>query len=118
MVLPRPVALDGAAEPLLVLPSSGTLEYSIMLWSTDGFPRMVNGLAAFTPESQERTQAATVNFPDPASVAYLRDLGIRTVVLLPGYAVGSPWQEVVDRPVAGLGIRREEIAGAVVFRID
>jgi hypothetical protein len=116
-VIPRPAALTGAAEPLLVLPSSGTLEYTVMVWSTDGFPRMVNGLASFTPESQARTHAATVSFPDAASVAYLRDLGIRTVVLLPGYAVGTPWQEVAHRPVTGLGITREEIDGVIVFRL-
>jgi hypothetical protein len=117
-VPPQPAALRGAADPLLVLPSDGTLELTVMLWSTDGFPRIVNGLASFTPASQARTRAATATFPDAGSVDYLRKLGIRTVILLPEYAAGTPWQDVVNRPVDGLGVRREEIAGAVVFRLS
>jgi hypothetical protein len=116
--LPQPVAIRSAAEPLLVLPSYGTLEFSVMLWGTDEFPRMVNGLASFTPASQAQTHAVTASFPDPVSVAYLRDLGIRTVILLPGYAVGTPWQDVANRPVDGLGIERREVGDAVVFEIS
>ncbi|MBB4960825.1 hypothetical protein [Micromonospora polyrhachis] len=117
-VIPQPAALRDQAGPLLVLPSDGILEYSVMLWSTDGFPQVVNGLASFTPDTQAQTRAMTVSFPDAASVAYLRNLGIRTVVVLPGYAVGTPWQDVLDRPVDGLDVRREEIAGAVVFHLS
>jgi hypothetical protein len=117
-VRPAPAALRGATGPLLVLPSGGTLELSVMLWSTDGFPRIVNGLASFTPATRARTRTVTATFPDARSVAYLRHLGVRTVVLLLEYAVGTPWQDVVSRPVDGLGVRREEVAGAVVFRIS
>jgi hypothetical protein len=116
-VPPEPAAMRGATGPLLVLPSDGIRELHVMLWSTDGFPRIVNGLASFTPASQAETRAITATFPDAQSVAYLRNLGIRTVILLPGEAAGTPWQEAANRPVAGLGIGREEIDGAVVFRI-
>ncbi|MFD1320193.1 hypothetical protein [Micromonospora sonneratiae] len=117
-VLPQPAALRDATGPLLVLPSDGILEFSVMLWATDGFPQITNGLASFTPPSQAQTRAMTLTFPDAQSVAYLRDVGIRTVVVLPEYVVGTPWQDVIYRPVDGLGVRREEIAGAVVFRIS
>ena len=116
-VQPQPAALRGVTGPLLVLPSDGTFEFTIMLWSTDGFPRIVNGLASFTPPTQQQTRAVTASFPDPASVAYLRQIGIRTVVVLPEYLNGTPWQDVLNRDVQGLGISREEIAGAVVFRL-
>ncbi|MDG4789064.1 hypothetical protein O7626_24560 [Micromonospora sp. WMMD1102] len=116
-VIPQPAALRGAEGPLLVLPSSGTLEFSVMLWSTDGFPRIVNGLAAFTPESQAQTLGVTANFPDPLSVDHLRRIGVRTVVVLPEYLPGTPWQEVLNRPVDGLGVTREEVSGSVVFRL-
>nr|MDT0660685.1 hypothetical protein [Micromonospora sp. DSM 115978] len=116
--LPQPVAMRQATGPLLVLPSNGTLEFSVMLWGTDEFPRMVNGLASFTPESQAQTHAVTASFPDPVSVAYLRDLGVRTVILLPGYAAGTPWQDVANRPVDGLGVERREVADAVVFELS
>jgi hypothetical protein len=117
-VIPQPAALRGVEGPLLVLPASGTLEYSVMLWSTDGFPKIVNGLASFIPESQARTHAVTASFPDQASVSYLRELGVRTVVVLPEYLADTPWQGVLGRPVDGLGITREEVGGHVVFRLD
>ncbi|MGX7675556.1 hypothetical protein [Plantactinospora sp. DSM 117369] len=116
-VIPQPAALRGAEGPLLVLPSSGTLEFSVMLWSTDGFPKIVNGLAAFTPDSQAQTLGITASFPDRLSVDHLRQLGVRTVVVLPEYLPGTPWQEVLNRPVDGLGITREEVSGSVVFRL-
>ncbi|MFY1687126.1 hypothetical protein [Plantactinospora sp. WMMB782] len=116
-VIPQPAALRGAEGPLLVLPSSGTLEFSVMLWSTDGFPKIVNGLASFTPESQAQTLGVTANFPDPISVDHLRRIGVRTVVVLPEYLPGTPWQEVLNRPVDGLGVTREEVSGSVVFRL-
>ncbi|WP_199853755.1 hypothetical protein [Plantactinospora sp. BB1] len=116
-VIPQPAALRGVEGPLLVLPSSGTLEFSVMLWSTDGFPKIVNGLAAFTPESQAQTLGITAGFPDRFSVDHLRRIGVRTVVVLPEYLAGTPWQDVLNRPVDGLGITREEVSGSVVFRL-
>ncbi|MEH0842144.1 hypothetical protein V6U81_07095 [Micromonospora sp. CPCC 205711] len=114
----EPVALHGIAGPALVLPSEGIREYHVMLWSTDGFPRVVNGLASFTPASQEAIRAASVSFPDVGSVAYLRAVGVRTVVLLPRYATGTPWQDAAGRPVDGLGVRREVVADGIVFHLD
>ncbi|MEH0821008.1 MULTISPECIES: hypothetical protein [unclassified Micromonospora] len=114
----QPAALRGVAGPVLVLPLGGIREYHVMLWSTDGFPRTVNGLASFTPESQQRIRDAATGFPDAASVAYLRAVGVRTVVLLPGYAAGTPWQDAAARPVDGLGISREPAADGVVYRLD
>jgi hypothetical protein len=117
-VAPAPAAMRVAREPLLVLPSDGLFELQVMLWSTDGFPRVANGLAGFTPTSQERTRAVTGLFPDPTSVSYLRDLGIRTVVVFPNQLADTPWAGVVGRPIDGLGITREEIDGVLVYHLD
>jgi hypothetical protein len=114
----EPAALRGVTGPALVLPSAGTREFHVMLWSTDGFPRVVNGAASFTPASQQRIRAASLTFPDAASVAYLRAVGVRTVVLLPGYAAGTPWRDAADRPVDGLGIRRERVGDGWVYHLD
>jgi hypothetical protein len=113
----QPAALHAVAGPVLVLPSEGTREFHVMLWSTDGFPRTVNGLASFTPTSQADIRAASRSFPDAGSVAYLRAAGVRTVVLLPGYAAGTVWQDAASRPVAGLGIDREEVGDGIVFHL-
>ncbi|MFC4150502.1 hypothetical protein ACFO0M_29975 [Micromonospora mangrovi] len=114
----EPAALRGLVGPALVLPSGGTREFHVMLWSTDGFPRVVNGLASFTPAGQEQIRTASLTFPDAGSVAYLRGVGVRTVVLLPAYAVGTPWRDAADRPVDGLGIRREQVGDGWVYHLD
>ncbi|WUI10284.1 hypothetical protein OHQ87_00895 [Micromonospora sp. NBC_00421] len=113
----QPAALRGLTGPALVLPSDGIRELHVMLWSTDGFPKVVNGLASFTPQSQERIRAVSMTFPDVTSVAYLREIGVRTVVLLPGWAPGTPWADVAARPVDGLGISREMVGEDVVYRL-
>jgi hypothetical protein len=89
-----------------------------MLWSTDGFPRVANGLAGFTPTSQERTRAITASFPDPASVQYLRELGIRSVLVFPGQLAGTAWDGLEQRPFGGLGITREQIDGVFIYHLD
>jgi hypothetical protein len=114
----QPAALRGLRGPALVLPSEGIREYHVMLWSTDGFPRIVNGLASFVPASQQRIRDASRTFPDAASVAYLRRVGVRTVVVLPGYAAGTPWQDTAARPIDGLGIRREIVGDGIVYHLD
>ncbi|KWV31750.1 hypothetical protein [Micromonospora rifamycinica] len=113
----QPAVLRGLTGPALVLPSDGIRELHVMLWSTDGFPKVVNGLASFTPQSQERIRAASMTFPDATSVAYLRQVGLRTVVLLPGWAPGTPWADVAARPVDGLGISREMVGEDVIYRL-
>ncbi|MFI6228781.1 hypothetical protein ACIBCR_15875 [Micromonospora echinospora] len=113
----QPAALRGVDGPLLVLPSDGIRELHVMLWSTDGFPRMVNGLASFTPASQAEIRAASLSFPDASSVTYLRQRGIRTVVVLPGYAVGTPWEGVADRPMDVPGVRRVQVDDGFVYHL-
>lgn len=119
--VPRPpAAWQQITEPVLVLPSdAGAFELNVMLWTTEGgFPRVANGLAGFVPASQEQTRAMTAFFPDPASVAYLRELGVRTVLVMPDRLFGTPWEGVDQRPVDGLGVTREEVEGVLVYRLD
>ncbi|WP_341720795.1 hypothetical protein QQG74_14435 [Micromonospora sp. FIMYZ51] len=117
-VPPAPAAIQAAAEPMLVLPSDSISELHVMLWSTDGFPRIANGLAAFVPASQEQIRTMSMTFPDQGSVAFLRQSGIRSVVVLPNQLAGTPWDGVATRPLDGLGITREEIAGVFVYHLN
>lgn len=114
----EPAALHRAAGPVLVLPGGDTRDLWVMLWSTDGFPQVVNGYASFTPDSQARTLAAVATFPDAGSVTFLRNLGIRTVVLLPDWTVDTNWANAADRPVDGLPLRREQVGDAIVFHLE
>ncbi|WP_234040183.1 hypothetical protein [Micromonospora coerulea] len=117
-VLPvQPAALRTVDGPLLVLPSSQNLDQPVMLWSTSRFQDMVNGGSGFTPDSQARVRELTLGFPDQPSVDYLRTLGIRNVVVLRGQLAGTPWERIIDNPVDGLGITREEVGDAVVYRL-
>ena len=112
-----PAAMRTAPEPMLVLPAGGIGDLNYMLWSTDGFPRITNGLGGFEPVTQAQTRVAVATFPDAGSVAYLRGIGVRSVVAVPSRAAGTPWEGIENRPVDGLGITREELDGTLVFRL-
>ncbi|MCK1805997.1 MULTISPECIES: ABC transporter permease [unclassified Micromonospora] len=117
-VVPRqPAALRTVDGPMLVLPSSQNLDQPVMLWSTDRFQPMVNGGSGFTPRSQAQIREATVSFPDYASVDYLRQIGVKNVVVLRDELEGTPWEGMLDRPVDALGVAREQVGEAVVFRL-
>ena len=109
---------DAVRPPLLVLPSDQTIDPLVMLWSTDHFPAMVNGMSGFTPAEQAQLRVGTAHFPDAASVALLRRFGVRTVVVLRDRVVGTPWGGAADAPIAGLGITRQDIGDAVVYSLD
>jgi hypothetical protein len=113
----EPAGQRGLPAPQLHLPLSRVGNRRYVLWSTGGFPRMVNGRASFQPSLTSRIAYAVRNFPDAASVAYLRGLGVRTVVLHPGFARGTSWAGAERRPVAGLGLSRERRGAVVVYRL-
>ena len=110
-------AMRTAPEPMLVLPAGGIGDLNYMLWSTDGFPRITNGLGGFEPVTQAQTRVAVATFPDAGSVAYLRGIGVRSVVAVPSRAAGTPWEGIENRPVDGLGITREDLDGTLVYRL-
>jgi hypothetical protein len=56
-------------------------------------------------------------FPDRATVARLRALGYRVVVLHPDLVAGTPWERTARRPVTGLPLTREDGGGVVVYRL-
>ncbi|MEH0843042.1 hypothetical protein V6U81_11715 [Micromonospora sp. CPCC 205711] len=113
----QPAAMRTVDGPMLVLPSSQNLDQPVMLWSTSRFQDVVNGGSGFTPTLQDDVRRVTLSFPDQTSVDYLRTLGVRTVVVLRDQIVGTPWEVTVDAPVDRLGITREEVGNAVVFRL-
>ncbi|MFF5172331.1 hypothetical protein ACFY3U_06815 [Micromonospora sp. NPDC000089] len=113
----QPAALRTVDGPMLVLPSGQNLDQPVMLWTTSRFQQVVNGGSGFTPIRQDEARRVTLSFPDRTSVDYLRSLGVRNVVLLRDQIVGTPWESTIDAPVDALGITREEVGNAVVFRL-
>ncbi|PZM94869.1 MAG: hypothetical protein DIU79_08735, partial [Actinobacteria bacterium] len=117
-VVPRqPEAMRVVDGPLLVLPSDQNTDQNVMLWSTTAFQPIVNGGSGFTPRSLAEMRQVTESFPDAVSVAYLRERGVRAVILLRDRAKGTKWEEVANRSVESLDIQREELGSTVIFRL-
>ncbi|MDO8214092.1 hypothetical protein [Conexibacter sp. CPCC 206217] len=116
--VPRPPAgLAAATPPLLELPIEADDNRRYLLWSTDGFPLMVNGRSSTNPPAFLGLRTRIAGFPDAASVARLQALGVRTVVLHRDRLAGSPWAAWAQRPWRTLGISRELRDGVVLFRV-
>ena len=116
-VATAPVSVSALPAPIMFLPTDQIGDYHLMLWTTDGFPTLANGNSGFNPPQQEQLRQATRTFPDAASVAALRAKGIRTVVVVRSRAAGTPWEGAADKPVAGLGIHRQDLGDAVVYTL-
>ncbi|WP_243420888.1 hypothetical protein [Micromonospora globispora] len=114
----QPAVMRTVDGPMLVLPSSQNLDQPLMLWSTSRFQEMANGGSGFTPDTLDQVREVTLAFPDQASIDYLRGLGVRNVVVLRDQLAGTPWERVVDNPVEGLGITREEVGDAIVYHLS
>ena len=116
-VPPSPAGLDGIAEPQLHLPVTVQANRRYVLWSSDGFPKLVNGRGSFVPRSFAALDLAVRGFPDPGSVSLLRSMGVRSVVLHPNLAPGTAWEDWRSRPTTGLPLRLSVSGGVVVYSL-
>lgn len=110
-----PAELAGLRDPLVHLPSAPGADSTFMWWSTDGFPRIGNGNGSYAPPELMAIRNDTAGFPDADSVALLRDLGFRTVVVHRAMVPGTVWAAAADKPVDGLGITRTDAGPVVLF---
>jgi len=111
-----PAGQRAAPQPALHLPAGAFDNRRYVLWSTDGFPRIVNGRGSFIPREFERLLRVTARFPDARSVAYLRRLGVRSVTVhLTRTARDSPLRAASARPLRGLDLERTRRGGVVLF---
>jgi hypothetical protein len=113
----EPAGQRGLPDPQLHLPVSREGNRRYVLWSTAGFPRMVNGRASFQPSLTTAIANEVVGFPDARSVARLRSLGVRTVVLHPDLERGTAWDGAERKPIAGLGLTRSRRGDVVVYSL-
>jgi hypothetical protein len=113
----EPAAMAAARGPMIVLPSDESIDLNIMLWSTDGFPTMVNGASSIVTPEHQAIRDEMRSFPSADTVNRLRQLGIRSVVVLRDRVDGTPFQSTLDGPTAGLGVTRTEIGPDVLYAI-
>ncbi len=97
------------AAPQLNLPAGFRDDLRYSYFSTAGFPPTVNGAGGFDPDGYDALRKQIAGFPDSHSVAVLRRLGVRTVLLHPEAAVDTAWDGAASKSVAGLGVERERV---------
>jgi hypothetical protein len=114
----QPKTMRTVSGPMLVLPTADLTDQTTMLWSTTRFQQLANGAGGFAATRQAELRRNVANFPDPASIDYLRSQRITTVLLLRSEVAGTPWERAGDLPVDGLNITREDLDDAVIFRLN
>jgi hypothetical protein len=107
-----------APAPQLHLPSFDSLDGIYGYWSTDGYPKLVNGAGSFDPNLLAEVRNVTTAFPDAASVRLLRRLGVRSVIFHRDLAAGTEYQDTASRPIAGLGISRKDEGELVIYTLQ
>lgn len=111
-----PAGQRAAPQPALHLPTDAFDNRRYVLWSTDGFPDIVNGRGSFMPRDFEAVMRATRNFPDARSVAYLRRLGVRSVTVhLARTPRDSLLRRASTRSLRGLDLERTRRSAVVLF---
>jgi len=121
-----PARISDLPGPILELPARAENNRRYLIWSTDSFTPMVNGKSSFTPPIYKQTLAATRDFPSERSIAYLRRLGVRTVVVYTSevfagrvedrQAVGESWRQAAShRLPSGIGVSRSLRRPVIIY---
>jgi hypothetical protein len=117
-VPPVPPSTASVPDPQLHLPAlraSDNRRY--VLWSTDGYPKIVNGRSSLNPAFTAKLIRRERGFPNRAGVELLSELGVRSVVLHTDRVKGTPWQGAARRSVEGLPLTRSRLGDLVVYEI-
>jgi hypothetical protein len=117
-VPPVPPSVASVAAPQLHLPAErATDNRRYVLWSTDGFPPIVNGRSSLNPAFTQHLIERMQPFPDRRTVALLSRLGVNSVILHANRVSGTPWEGAARRPVGGLRVTRRHRGDLVVYEI-
>jgi hypothetical protein len=112
-----PAAFAAAPTPVLVLPSDEAFDLTVGMWSTAGFPTMVNGAAGITTEDHQAIRELMRTFPSQPAVDGLRSMGVRSVVVVRDRAAGGPYEPVLSA-LPGPGVTRQEIGPDLLFTLE
>jgi hypothetical protein len=108
-----PPGLAEATPPRLHLPMYEYESRRFLLWSTNGFPELVNGRGSFKPTEFDELEQLMASFPDRPVLAHLRRLGVETVVLHPEIVAGTAWEDWESWPLSGTST-----GGVVLYRLN
>ena len=108
-----PPGLAEATPPRLHLPMYEYESRRFLLWSTDGFPEIVNGRGSFKPASFDALERRMARFPAHDVVEELEDMGVGTVVLHPDIVDGTPWEDWRRWDLEGT-----ETGGVILYRVQ
>lgn len=117
MVPAAPAALAAAPAPLIVLPSDDGNDLHVALWSTAGFPTMVNGAASINPPGHQAIRDLMLTFPSAPCLDRLRELGVRSVVVIRDRVIGTPFEPVLGAPPTP-GVTRQDIGPDILYTLD
>ena len=104
-----------APQPALHLPTGDFDNRRYVLWSADGFPKIVNGRGSLIPRQFQAVMDTTRTFPDARSVATLRKLGIRSVTVHLRHASPALKRRALAGSLRGLDLERQRRGGTVLF---
>jgi hypothetical protein len=111
-----PADVSAIAAPQLHLPAERPEDNRrYLLWSTDGFPDMINGRSSTNPAFTARVIERARAFPDRRSVGFLRRLGVRSVVVHPRRTRRVALERAGS--VRRLGVARRRQGGVIVYEI-
>jgi len=106
-----PVSAGAVPAPQLHLPARrATDNRRYVLWSTDGYPKIVNGRSSLNPQFTEHLIHREQGFPDRHSVEVLQRLGVKSVVLHTDRTKGTPWQDAATTSIKGLPLTRSRLS--------
>jgi hypothetical protein len=113
-----PPSTASVPAPQLHLPAERAADNRrYILWSTDGFPKIVNGRSSLNPLFTQRLIRRMEPFPDRRTVAVLSRLGVRSVVLHTNRVHGTPWRGAARRPIDGLPLTRTRRRELVIYQL-
>jgi hypothetical protein len=111
-----PADVSAIAVPQLHLPAERPEDNRrYLLWSTDGFPDMINGRSSTNPAFTARVIERARAFPDRRSVGFLRRLGVRSVVVHPRRTRRVALERAGS--VRRLGVARRRQGDVIVYEI-
>jgi hypothetical protein len=106
--------------PLIEFPFDFSVDY--MYWSIHHWRPLVNGYSGYTPPDYIETRKLMATFPDDASIARLRTLGVRHIVVHQAFYKEKDWTalmlQLMRRPeLKPAGRFRDWVASAQVFEL-